>query len=79
VASDAEIRAEGRKVRRLQIVVNLVTQVISQSDMPIEEASALVASTREFALSLFPDKGATYDLIYQPRFRRLLSEKYRIV
>ncbi len=53
--------------------------VICQSDLPVEEAMQLVASTRQLALQLFPDKEFAYDLIYQPRFRRLLSEKYRIV
>jgi hypothetical protein len=79
VATQAEIQEESRMVRRLQIVVNLVMSVIRQSDMPVEEALELVANTRRFALQLFPDKGFTYDLIYQSRFRRLLSEKYRIV
>jgi len=79
VVSQDEIREENRKVRRLQIVVGLVTNVIRQSDLPIEEALELVANTRQFALQLFPDKESTYDLIYQPRFRRLLSEKYRII
>jgi hypothetical protein len=77
--SQAEIQAEARKVRRLQIVVDLVTNVIRQSEMPVEEASELVAATRRFALNLFPDKAQTYDLIYQPRFRRLLAEKYRMI
>jgi hypothetical protein len=79
VTKEAEIREENRKVRRLQVVVDLVANVIRQSDLPIEEAIELVASTRRFALQLFPDKEFTYDLIYQPRFRRLLSEKYKIV
>jgi hypothetical protein len=79
VASQDEIREENRKVRRLQIVVGLVTNVIRQSDLPVEEALELVANARQFALQLFPDKESTYDLIYQPRFRRLLSEKYNIV
>ncbi len=74
-----EIQAEARKVRRLQIVVDLVTQVIGQSEMPPDEASELVAATRRFALNLFPDKASTYDLIYQPRLRRLLAEKYRLI
>lgn len=78
MASEAEIREENRRVRRLQIVVDLVTSVLRQSEMPFEEAAELVASTRQFALRLFPDKAATYDLIYQPRFRRLLAEKYRL-
>jgi hypothetical protein len=79
VASEAEIREENCKVRRLQIVVDLVTNVLRQSDMTIAEASGLVADTRRFALSLFPDKEATYDLIYAPRFRRILAEKYRLM
>jgi hypothetical protein len=77
--SESEILEENRKVRRLQFVVDLVLGVLHQSDMPVEEAAELVAATRQFALNLFPDKGPTYDLIYQPKFRRLLAEKYRMV
>jgi hypothetical protein len=79
MASNAEILEESRKVRRLQLVVDLVTSVLWQSDLSIEEAAELVANTRRFALNLFPDKGPTYDLIYAPRFRRLMWEKYRVV
>jgi len=79
VPTEAEIREENRKVRRLQIVVGLVMQTIRQSDMPVEEASELIAQTRAFALKLFPDKELVYDLIYQPRFQRLVAEKYRVV
>jgi len=79
MATEAEIREENRKVRRLQIVVDLVTSVLSQTDMPVEEAAELVANTRAFALNLFPDKGPTYDLLYAPRFQRLMAEKYNIV
>ncbi len=77
--TEEEIREENRKVRRLQIVVDLVTNLLRQSDIPVEEATELVAATRQFALGLFPDKGETYDLIYKPRFQRLLAEKYNIV
>ena len=79
MATEAEILEENRKVRRLQVVVDLVTNLLPQSDLPIEEASELVAETRRFALGLFPDKEQTYDLLYQSRFRRLLAEKYRLV
>jgi len=79
MATEEEIREENRKVRRLQIVVDLVMNCLWQEDLPIEEASEMVAATREFALNLFPDKGSTYDLIYKPRFQRLLTEKYRLV
>lgn len=74
-----EIAAEARKVRRLQLMMDLVMNVIRQNDaMPIEEASELVASARRAALNLFPGKELAYDLIYRPRFQRLMREKYRI-
>ncbi len=79
MATEAEIQEENRKVRRLQIVVDLVMNLLAQSDIPVEEASELVAQTRQFALNPFPDKEQTYDLIYQPRFQRLLREKYRMI
>jgi hypothetical protein len=79
MATEAEIREENRKVRRLRIVVDLVMSTVAQSDLPLEEATELVASTRRYALELFPDKGPTYDLIYRPRFQRLLAEKYKMV
>jgi len=79
VATEAEIREEARKVRRLQIVVDLVMNTLRQSDIPVEEAAELVASTRRFALKLFPDKARTFDLIYRPRFQRVLAEKYKII
>ncbi len=78
MVSESEILEENRKVRRLQLVVDLVMSVLGQSDMTIEEASDMVAATRRFALNLFPDKEPTYDLIYQPKFRRLLAEKYKL-
>jgi len=74
-----EIAEEARKVRRLQMMMDLVLNVIRQNDaMPIEEASELVASARRAALNLFPGKELAYDLIYGPRFQRLMREKYRI-
>ena len=76
--SDIEIQEESRRLRRLQLLVSLVTNVISQGDLPIEEASELVASTRQAALNLFPGKELTYDLIYKPRLQRLLREKYHL-
>ena len=80
MATQAEILEENRRVRRLQVVVDLVMNVLWQcDDIPVEQASELVAQTRQYALSLFPDKGLVYDMIYAPRFRRLMAEKYRMV
>ncbi len=77
--SPEEIAAEARKVRRLQMMMDLVLNVIRQDQaMTVEEASELVAAARRAALNLFPEKELAYDLIYRPRFQRLLAEKYRI-
>ena len=79
MASEAEILEEGRRVRRLQIVVNLVMNALWQSDVAVEEAAELVANTRCLALRLFPGKELAYDLIYGAKFKRLMAEKYRVV
>jgi hypothetical protein len=77
-ATQAEIDEESRRARRLRIVVNLTLDVISQGQLPYHEANELVASARRVALQLFPEKGDTYDLIYAPKFARLMREMYRI-
>ncbi|HEX5411452.1 MAG TPA: hypothetical protein VFZ27_06280 [Terriglobia bacterium] len=79
VPTEAEIQEEARKVRRLQLVMDLVTSTLQQEDMPVEQASELIAATRQFALTLFPDKGHTFDLIYRPRLQRIFAEKYRVI
>lgn len=73
-----EIDEESRRIRRLRIVVNMALSIIAQGQMPIEEAHDLVAATRRVALQLFPGKGEVYDLIYRPKFQRLIREVYRL-
>ncbi len=74
-----EIDDENRRLRRLQIMMSMVMQVISeQSDLSLEEASELVASTRKAALNLFPGKELAYDLIYKPRLQRLMNERFHL-
>jgi len=75
---DDAIAEETRRIRRLQLTVRLVMNVISQSNLPFEEAADLVAATRRVALQLFPGRERTYDLLYKPRLQRLLIEKYRL-
>jgi hypothetical protein len=76
--TQAEIDEESRRARRLRIVVSLTLDVISQGHLPYDEAMELVAAARRVALQLFPEKGDTYDLIYAPKFARLMREMYRI-
>ncbi len=75
----AEIEVERKKTRRLQFMMSMVMSVIGQNDrMSVEEASELIASARKAALTMFPGKELAYDLIYRPRFQRLMTEKYRL-
>ena len=70
---------EDRKIRRLQIMMNMVMSVICQdSALTVEEASELVASTKRAALAMFPDKEFAYDIIYKPRLQRLMNERFRL-
>jgi len=77
--TQAELQEENRKLRRLQIMMNMVMSVISQDpQLTIEEASELAANTKKAALAMFPDKELGYDLIYKPRLQRLLNERFRL-
>lgn len=70
---------ENRKIRRLQIMINMVMSVISQdADLTVEEASEIVANTKRAALAMFPDKELAYDIIYKPRLQRLMRERFHL-
>jgi hypothetical protein len=70
---------EVHRIRRLQVMMNLVMQVIAQdSDLTFEEASQMVADSRTAALAMFPGKELAYDLLYRPRFQRLMRERFRL-
>ena len=74
----AAIAEESRRVHRLRLVVQMALGVIAQGELPYQEASDLMMATRRLALELFPGKDATYDLIYRPKFQRLMRELYRL-
>ena len=74
MATPEEIREENRRMRILRILVDLTTAVLMQGQVSRQEALDLVQSTKNRILQLFPDKEATYNLIYKPRFERLLRQ-----
>ena len=76
-----EERAEEQKlIRRMQMMMNMVTQVIAQdASLSIDEASQMIADSRKAALAMFPEKELAYDLIWKPRFQRLMRERFRIM
>lgn len=77
--SAEELQDEQRRLRRLQIMVNMVMSVIGQDlTMTVDEASEMVADTRRAALAMFPGKELAFDLLYKPRLQRLMRERFRI-
>ena len=77
--SHEELAEEGRKIRRLQLMISMVMSVIAQDrDLTVEQASEMVANAKRAALAMFPDKEFAYDLIYKPRLQRLMNERYRL-
>ncbi|HEX9445969.1 MAG TPA: hypothetical protein VGA73_17750 [Candidatus Binatia bacterium] len=72
------VLAEELKLKRLRYFMDFTAALLRQSDLDLDQARKLVADARDKALELFPDKGETFDLIYGPRFRRILAERYRL-
>jgi len=73
------LREEDRKVRLLRFVVDLNQAVLMQQrDLTLREAFDILKSTKKAALNLFPDKESVFDLIYTPRFRRIIRERFLI-
>ena len=78
---EAKERAEEQRlIRRMQMMMNLVMQTIAQdASLTIDEASQMIADSRKAALAMFPGKELAYDLIWRPRFQRLMRERFRIM
>jgi hypothetical protein len=70
------IAEENRRIRELRRTVDLALFLIRTAPMTRRRAENVAASVRAKALDLFPDKGDAFDLIYQPRFNRVLDERF---
>ncbi len=78
-AGSASANEEAKLIRRLQMMMNLVMQTVAQdATLSIDEASQMIADARTAALAMFPGKELAYDLIWRPRFQRLMRERFRI-
>jgi len=78
--SPEERAHEDKLIRRLQMMMNLVMQTIAQdSSLSIDEAAQMIGDSRKAALAMFPGKELAYDLIWRPRFQRLMRERFRIM
>lgn len=78
VPTQAEIDDESRRIRRLRILVHLTIESIAAGDLSAEEAAGMVAATRRVALEMFPGKERAFDLLYRPKFQRIMHAVYRL-
>lgn len=70
-----QLAEEQSKMRILRAIVDLTAAILRQGNLSVPEAIELVKSTKKGVLYLFPDKENTYDLIYKPRFERIIQER----
>ena len=73
-----EIDDESRRIRRLRILVHITLETIAGGDLSPEDAAQMIADSRNAALAMFPGKELAYDLLYRPRFQRLMRERFRL-
>jgi hypothetical protein len=74
VPTREEIEDEERRARRVRQIVDFTCTMIAQGQMPRRDAEELVAAARDRILELFPGREQTYEIVYAPRFRRVLEE-----
>jgi hypothetical protein len=78
--ADKDAAEEAKLIRRMQMMMNMVMNVIAQdATMSIDDASQMIADARSAALAMFPGKELAYDLIWRPRFQRLMRERFRLM
>ena len=74
MASPEDLADEAERARKVRHVVDIATNLIMQSHMSRRDAEHLVSIVRERILTLFPDGEQTYEVVYAPRFKRLVDE-----
>ena len=70
------IEDERRRLRRLRILVDTTCALLYQLDESDLDGRRLVETTRRRVLGLFPGGEETFEMLYRPRFERILGERY---
>jgi hypothetical protein len=73
---DGRIKEENRKMRYLRFLVYFSILSIQQDELLLEEALDLVEDVKRAACGLFPGKEEVFELIYRPRFNRVIEVRY---
>ena len=71
-----DIKDENRRVRYLRFLVDLSLVSIQQEELSRDKAERVVEDVKQAACNLFPGKEETFELIYRPRFQRVIQERF---
>ena len=74
---DDPLQEEEKKLRRLRFIVDFAIEYLRSQQLSHDEAIRVVEGVRKHTLKLFPGKEDAFDIIYAPRFKRVLNEKFR--
>ena len=76
--NEKETKEENRKIRFLRFLVDFSLRSIQQDALSLEEALKVVEDVKRAACNLFPGKEETFELIYRPRFDRVIQERFGV-
>lgn len=66
---------EEERMQALRRLVDECARALAEQDLSSEQAEARVEKTREQVLELLPGKEEQFELIYRPRFERIIRER----
>ena len=73
------LKDEERRLRMLRFIADLNQAILmQQTDLTLRESFDILKNTRQAAQNLFPGKDDVFDLIYKPRFMRIIRERFLI-
>jgi len=77
LSGEQAIREEAARSLRASRIADLTCALLAQTrDLTPGEALDLISVARHAVLDLFPDKQSTFDLLYRPRFLRIVAERF---
>ena len=66
--------SEEAKMRVLRRIVDDCAEKLKRENLAESDALALIEATRKKVLGLFPGREEQFELIYRPRFARILKQ-----
>jgi hypothetical protein len=73
---ESEVIEENKRIRRLRLMTDLACALLARGDLNREDSWKLVEGVKQWALELFPGKEEAFEIIYRPRFRRIIEKHH---